>query len=62
MSCGVWRCDTCPVVCGCRRRSEYNVRTRGAIRRLACVFALQKTVWPGLNEQIHVYTRATLDW
>lgn len=38
-----------------RSGSEYNVKSKGAIRRLACVFTLQKTVWPGLNEQIHVY-------
>lgn len=34
----------------------------GAIRRLACVFTLQKTVWPGLNEQIHVYSTGQLGW
>ena len=42
--------------------SEYNRKTGGAIRRLACVFALQKTVWPGLNEQIHVYSTGSLNW
>ncbi len=42
--------------------SEYNQKTGGAIRRLACVFALQKTVWPGLNEQIHVYSFGKLNW
>ena len=43
-------------------RSEYNRKTGGAIRRLSCVYTLQKTVWPGLNEQIHVYTKANLAW
>ena len=42
--------------------SEYNRKTGGAIRRLACVFTLQKTVWPGLNEQIHVYSTGRLNW
>jgi MFS family permease len=42
--------------------SEYNLRTRGAIRRLALPFALQKTVWPGLNEQIHIYAAGQLNW
>lgn len=45
-----------------RAGSEYNVKTGGAIRRLTSVFALQKTVWPGLNEQIQVYTKGQLDW
>ena len=44
------------------RNSEYNRKTNGAIRRLACVFTLQKTVWPGLNEQIHVYSTGQLNW
>eukprot|EP01051_Picozoa_sp_SAG22_P014943 SAG22_NODE_1884_length_3377_cov_29.524100_3_plen_502_part_00 len=45
-----------------RPNSEYNKPTGGAIRRLTCVFALQKTVWPGLNEQIKVYTKGQLNW